>query len=149
MTKKNVLYISIKESRGPTDYDYGDAPTYENYSRDSISISVDEKAYLKRDSCQDYWTEEVEINFEPKVGQKVFMIVPRYTSGGTFGQTSGYYQIFGVYSTEKAAESMREFLYLENSSSKEGLMGTGMYRAWMGYFESLENIELHYLTVYE
>ena len=146
-----ILYVAIRQNRGPIEYDHEDiADPYDNYSRESISIEVEPFAYLKRESCQEFWTEEVEIPFKPVVGKKVYMVLPRYSSGGTFGTTSGYHQIYGIYSTAELANDVERFLHCEYAAYQtSGSFAPGAHRSWMGYFESLEDIEIHELTVHE
>ncbi len=140
MKDKNHLYIHVDQNEYREYHE-------EDFSRSSIEIKVTENVFLSRESSSEFWLEQVNVDFEPKKGQKVFAVIPRYTSGGTFGTTRGYYTVFGIYSTEENANEMKDFLNLEYKAYKSGERIQNSYRPWMGYFESLNDIEIHELTV--
>jgi hypothetical protein len=66
------------------------------------------------------------------------LLIVRYSTGDTFSHTNGYWKIIGFYKDAKEAIATRDKI---EDDSYEG------HKPWFGYFESLENIELHTLVV--
>ena len=73
---------------------------------------------------------------------KLYLAVVRYTDGGTFGKTIGYWEVIGVAPTYKIAELMLEEAI---KSTKKGDYKN--YKPWEGYFASLNDTEIHKLDV--
>lgn len=98
------------------------------------------------------YTEEFDISFKYKPGDTIYLVIPRYFSGGTFGRTCGYWKIYGAFKTRKAAEKLQKELEEENKSyiddkwqrrKGKATLKNFEYREWHGYFEGLENVEIH------
>jgi len=66
------------------------------------------------------------------------LLVVRYSTGDTFSHTNGYWTIIGFYKNAKEAVEIKDKI---NDGSYEG------YKPWVGYFESLEDVELHTMVV--
>lgn len=105
----------------------------------------------------------VRVDFEPKDGQDVHVVVVRYGTGDTFGHTDGCGHIEGVYADDKLATKIGEAIH-KGYDSKDGgkhysgksygeyrmLKGTSekdAYYPWEGYFESLQGVEIHTFTL--
>lgn len=73
---------------------------------------------------------------------KLFLAVVRYGTGDTFGHTTGAWYIVGVAPTREIAQAM---LKEESEPSKQG--DYLRYKRWEGYFESLEDTEIHELDL--
>lgn len=83
---------------------------------------------------KDWWLKEIrDLPFIPKVGDKLYIIIVRYTTGGTFGYTIGAWHIEGVYKTPKEAINIKT--QIENNTY-EGC------KPWEGHFERLEYVDL-------
>ena len=72
----------------------------------------------------------------------LYLAVVRYSTGDTFGRTTGCWHVVGVAPTYKIAELMLEE---ETKPSKPG--DYRHYKPWEGYFESLEDTEIHKLDL--
>ena len=94
-------------------------------------------------SC--YNRETCEVEWEPKIGDKVFVLVVRYSDGCTFGQSCGYFHIYGVFRTEEELLSYK--IALENYT--EETKWSDYHRPWVGYFSSLEGWEIYEATLGE
>lgn len=70
--------------------------------------------------------------------ERVFLVIPRYYSGGTFGRTCGYWCVEGVFKTPEEAEALAKAIRGKDYKSK-----TRDYLPWVGYFEGLEDVEIH------
>jgi len=70
---------------------------------------------------------------------ELYLAVIRYSTGDTFGHTTGAWHIVGAAPTYKIAELM---LNEALNSSKENT-----YKPWEGYFERFENTEVHKLDL--
>lgn len=73
---------------------------------------------------------------------KLFLAVVRYSTGDTFGHSSGEWYIVGVAPTRKIAKLM---LAEETKAAVNGDYAN--YKRWQGYFESLEGTEIHELDL--
>lgn len=96
------------------------------------------------------------VTFEPVTGAEVFVVAVTYGDGDSFGSSSGNVQIVGVYDDEEIADAIAKNIRADDSNSdrygnvkkgkKEHYTG---YKAWTGYFESLEGVEVHRLRLDE
>lgn len=73
-------------------------------------------------------------------GDNMYLVVVRYSSGNTFGHSTGHAYVEGVYDTKESANLVAAMIEAESYSSKG-------YLPWQGYFESLEGVEIHNITV--
>lgn len=96
-----------------------------------------------------YYSDEVEVSFEPKVDQVVWVVVVEYSSGDTFGRSSGNTTVVGVYDDGVVASIVKgkiEDDYKDKSNSFDQIKIEGqpdIYTyTWKGYFESLENVHV-------
>jgi len=152
MTTTTRLHVFIKSSSSG-DGGYCDDKEQGSYDwRNPSFKEIEIKSYccLSEDNAkkEDLWAEAVEVEFEPKVGSQVFMVVPRYSTGNTFGTSYGEYTIHGIYSTLDKAQSVVKFLETEYDCYREAKINLS-YRVWMGFFERLEEIQIEVLEVYE
>lgn len=69
----------------------------------------------------------------------LFLAVVRYSTGDTFGHTRGAWYVAGIAPTYKIAQMMLD----EETKPSE----PGRYKPWEGYFESLEDTEIHELRL--
>lgn len=133
-----ILYIEYTEyttggevCEGDEDSDW---PNYDpKYTDFDISC-----VRLKKDS---WFHEKVETDFDRNIGDKVYILVGRYTTGCTFGSSHGCFSFEGVYKTLEDLERKKKELnkqyqqYLAKSLEYED------YKPWMGHFESLEEFQ--------
>ena len=140
----NKLFVSTETQ---TVRDYHDGETYGSWER--VENYLGSKVALEGKGSIGWFSEEVEVSFEPKVGQWVFVVIVQYSSGDSFGNSSGNISIAGVYDTpDKAAQVRQAILEDEknNPHSYESLEIPGeasIYPGdWKGYFESLEDVRI-------
>lgn len=88
------------------------------------------------------WSETINIDFDPKGMEHLYVVVVRYSSGSTFGSTHGHWYIVGAYKGYKEAEAV------EVSISKNKYKGK-RYKPWEGYFESLEGVTVERLDIWK
>ena len=75
----------------------------------------------------------------------LFLAVVRYSTGNTFGHTTGEHYIVGIAPTYEIAQMM---LDEETKPSPKNSHGSQIrYKPWEGYFESLEDTEIHQLRL--
>jgi len=85
------------------------------------------------------WSKEsVEVDFKPEVGSNIWVVVVRYSKGGTFGRTNGAWNIIGIYKNAEEAKKVEASIH-DNSYSG--------YKCWSGYFEELERVDVEQMTV--
>jgi hypothetical protein len=76
---------------------------------------------------------------------KLFLAVVRYGTGDTFGHTNGAWYVAGIAPTYKIAQAI-----LEEETKPSGPPEKGSwqhYKRWEGYFESLQDTEIHELSL--
>ena len=98
------------------------------------------KLYSEVDENTFYWVETLYCNFDPKgmIGKEVYVLVVRYRTGDTFGHSTGQWFVEGAYLD---GDKAREVAELINNDKYKG------NKPWNGYFERLENVELHKFTL--
>lgn len=80
------------------------------------------------------YTEQVEVDFDVKVGDGLWVVYVRYGTGDSFGHTNGAWTIIGVYKDQDEAAKIVEQINLKTYP--------GEYHVWEGYFESFECCEV-------
>jgi len=101
-----------------------------DFSEEYTTLSVD-GLYKEKPSCGYYETFEID---DKKRGTKLYIVVVRYSTGSTFGQSNGCSYFEGIYNTAEEAGAISDSIY------KNKYLG---YRPWHGYFERLEDVEIH------
>lgn len=133
---KSTVWLTYRESTsGGQAIDPDDGWT--DYEDEHVDFSL-RHCYSTAEKVPDWLREQVDVDFKVKVGAEVDVVVVRYTTGGTFGRTLGYWYIEGIYPKGKQAEKVSKSIY---NGTYEG------YKPWVGYFESLEQVEIETLTV--
>ena len=138
LTTTHEIYLSYTEDRHEIE------PFVEQYldhGTDGIDFTL-HGAHLTAPS----WSETVKIDFEPKVGDEIFVVVIRYYDGDSFGRTYGHWHIGGAFPTEKRATEWMEAIISDRPPMKNGHR---YYQEWEGYFAGLESNEVVKLYVGE
>jgi hypothetical protein len=154
---QNQIYLVYRESHSggepenPEDRWTSHSPLYTEFYPQAL--------YLNLQSFQ----ETINVSWEPKLDQKVWIVVVRYQSGNTFGTSHGNWTIVGAYLTSQDAEAIAtiinkypgkadysRFSEKRNKSDRELLeeaiqpyVGEHFYPSWFGYFERYEGVEVH------
>jgi hypothetical protein len=96
-----------------------------------------------------FWSNEIETSFEAKVGDLVYPVIVIYSTGNTFGSSSGNVTVAGIYNTPEKAQEVRELILKDNKENRDGygyLEVPGEPQiypgTWKGYFESLDDIRV-------
>lgn len=121
------------------------------------SITVGEEAKLLKNRSS--WGDDVPCPEGVKVGDTVYLVFAIWSSGDSFGMAhGGSSDAVGAYRTAEEAERVAAILRkgdrsgdYETRTAAEILDGNGRpYRYckdWMGYFDSLNSIEVHPIKV--
>lgn len=89
-----------------------------------------------------YYKEEIDVDWDVKDGEKVFVLIARYSSGGTFGSTHGHFSVQGIFQTEQEMLAKQAILEKDtNDYLDKGNKRKIPYYPWIGYFEHLEDFE--------
>lgn len=72
---------------------------------------------------------------EEITGENVYLVVARYTNGGTFGQTSGYYTVVAAFNENASASTWRQVNYDKYK------------RQYSGYFDSLDSLDVESVRI--
>lgn len=88
------------------------------------------------------WSETIEVDFDPSsyLGQEIYVVVVRYSTGDTFGRRNGAWKVVGAYVNEEQVVKIEK-------SIEDGSYNKGHDVPWEGYFESFEGIERHVFTL--
>lgn len=105
---------------------------------------------------------------DAKKGEIVYLVVVRYTTGCTFGSVQGCWEIINAYKTQEEANAIANVIEEDDKAEKlyehqykehqyngkpkpEELVlkykGSD-YVPWRGYFEALEEVEIHPMVVF-
>lgn len=90
------------------------------------------------------WSETIKVDFDPSRSKHLYVVIVRYSSGGTFGTTHGNWHIQGAYKSYVKAEKVEIAI-----SNSKGKYAEGNYNPWQGYFESLEKVTIERLDIWE
>ena len=78
-------------------------------------------------------------------GAMLYAVVADYESGSTFGRDGGHACILDVFDNKADAESLaRAALKADAKESSFTWRGKSYYRAWVGYFERLQSLDVWY-----
>ena len=141
----NTLHITT-ETQVVKDYwdgeEYGDWEQQHDYRGSKVSIA-------NKGGQIGWWSNEIEVSFEPKVGDWVYPVIVIYGTGNSFGHSSGEVTVAGIYNTPEKAREVRELILKDN---KENRGGYGYLKVpgepdiypgtWKSYFENLEDIRI-------
>jgi len=143
--KKKEIYITYEENRT------GGVPEsnerYCNYSDTHIDIRW-KKAHIKHPG--DYQVERVDIDFDPKEVDHIYIVFVRYGSGSSFGTSYGEWELIGAYKNyEDAQEVLDKINYDEEHKHNEDYKKEYEkdFRSWDGYFERFESAEIEVLHI--
>ena len=96
-----------------------------------------EKCFKTKDKAP--WLRQVEtVDFDPKVGDTVYVLYVRYGTGNSFGHVNGAWSILGIYEDHEQAEKIKDSI---NNNTYDG------YRCWEGYFECFESCSVESMVV--
>ncbi|MDE2095710.1 MAG: hypothetical protein KGL39_00505 [Patescibacteria group bacterium] len=134
-----VLYVDYCESYSGGEIRAGqenkDWPDYEDEYIDFRITSC----HLEKGNAE-WLRQEENVAFKPEIGQKVYIVLVRYTTGSTFGTVYGAWFIAGVYDDENRAKEV------------EGKIEAGKWSdsgVWTGFFSSLEEVFVEEFLVEE
>lgn len=130
---KSTLFVGYKEGYlsggqaiNPEDRWSSHEDEYRYFDLEGVWLDREEAPWL---------IESVDVNFKPKKGQFVYVLVVIYSSGGTFGKSYGNGCIVGIYEKPEEAAKIEETIY-------NGTYSDNNYAPWVGYFETLENVKI-------
>lgn len=112
-------------------------------SREDTIVRVDFKKLYRQPPTHRFFYDAVDISNPDMLKlDSLYLAVVRYSTGDTFGHTTGAWYIVGVAPTNAIAQLM-----LDEATvlSKPGDYSS--YKPWEGYFERLEHTEIHKLDL--
>lgn len=125
----------------------------DGWDRGDFAVDADGFEAVKTDVYSDKWNDVFEVSDDAEV---LVGVIVRYTTGNTFGNTSGVVQVMDVFDNIEDAEALIKVLtddqYKGSGSGRHynwnrEYKGKEYYVNWLGYFESLDSIEAMVLTV--
>lgn len=85
-----------------------------------------------------------------KAGGTIYVVIVTYSSGNTFGSSSGNCSEVWAFDNREQAKACAE-LIRENGSDgpfTQEFQGHQFYTSWVGYFESIEYVDVYEFSVY-
>lgn len=148
---KRQLYLEYSEYRTggePTDPD-------EWTSHEDEFVDFSPTALGLTQSKKHWRNETINIDFIPRVGQEVTLVVVRYETGSTFGRIIGVWQMVGVLEDPKKVTEIRDLISKFNDGSYKGinkrmakLTGQEHFSPdWVGYFERFIETATYTMTL--
>ena len=132
----HVLYMNVTERSSG-----GEAESDEEWSHHSdVVLDVQFISVYRNKKDGFFPSYSFEVSEEIYNSDKVFLVIPRYFDGGTFGRTCGYWKVEGAFLTETEALEMSR--QIETGTYKKG-----QFLSWNGYFAGLEGVEVHCFTI--
>lgn len=101
--------------------------------RNPSYISVTFKSVVRE--SPGFFAYDFDVSEEVYSSERVFLVIPRYQDGNSFGTTHGNWDVWAAVATEDEALKIRESILSDDH--------TDDYRPWKGYFASLEGVEIH------
>lgn len=135
--KKNEIYLTYESDQSGGGYEPGESGPYGCRKTTYRTF----KLLGAWTTAQD-WVETVEVDFTPKSGEKVYIIVVRYSTGDSFGRSNGHWHIEGAYNDRDEAEAIGKRIAHGNYKKDS-------YLPWNGYFEHLEEVSVEGLDLDE
>ena len=85
------------------------------------------------------WSESIQVDFDPSKCDTLYVVIVRYSSGGTFGTSHGHWHVIGAYKTYIQAMKVEKTIPDKYKGDKP----------WEGYFESFEKVGIERLDVWK
>lgn len=144
MNETNTVWVKVQSY---TTHEHWDGQLYGDWSATHEYGGVEVK--LTGEGEFGYSSSSMEVGFKPEVDQVVWVVIVEYSSGDTFGHSSGNTTVVGVYDDGVVASIVKgkiEDDYRDKRNSFDEIRIEGhpdIYTyQWKGYFESLENIHV-------
>jgi hypothetical protein len=105
------------------------------------------RAFVDR-SSNSYYGDSAVRELDVQIGDTVYAVVADYESGDTFGRSGGHAQVLDVFATLEEAEALVKAALAvpadDTSYSRYGFTHNGKdySRSWVGYFESLQSMDI-------
>lgn len=121
-----------------------------------LNIYIDERYKKARQKTKEWKIECLSHDNTIKIGDTVYLLVIRYTYGGTFDTTRGAWLIEGVYKKEALAKEVEQTILKDDEAYRNASMHHkkyqpkykgGRYESWHGYFNSLDTTSIYSLKV--
>lgn len=132
------------------DFNSQDWSGYSEYEKEFTPLSL-HRSEPKNKSYGDY-PERLELDFNPARSKKLWLVIVRYSDGGTFGTTHGYWKVKAICKDDKKAgeiaQQIRSGTFPKPTYQWHGKTHTGMHE-WEGYFSSLDDVEIHGMEIVE
>jgi hypothetical protein len=100
------------------------------------------------------WYGNDTFDVEPNEHGFVYAVIARYSTGDTFGHDDGRVQVMDVFDNNEAAAALTVALECSERDKDQTVVdfelkhgGREYYLPWVGYFEHLENVDVHPLRV--
>jgi hypothetical protein len=112
-------------------------------------------AWVEEDAKYSYFGDSLSKEFpdDVTVGTTLYAVVADYSSGSTFGRDGGYSKVLDVFTSSEEAEALYQAAMADPADSRWDSKysftynGKNYYRDWVGYFESLNSLDVWQIVV--
>lgn len=143
--------VETWQSEGPSEaYEKGEAYSFRGSTAGRVTNVI---AFIEREASPYYGESAGKDIPDVKQGDTVYAVVADYSSGDTFGQDGGHSQVLDFFSDPDEADGLLRAAQADPTSDdfhnrySFTYNGKEYNRAWAGYFESLNDLEVWACTV--
>jgi hypothetical protein len=147
-----------------TEYETSEQDPEDSWDRADTTMEVVGVSAIRVSDRVDRVSDRVEVrrgwygndtfDVEPNERGLVYAVIARYSTGDTFGRDDGRVQVMDVFDNNEEAAALTEALECSEHDKSEAVVnfelkhgGREYYLPWVGYFEHLENVDVHPLRV--
>lgn len=111
----------------------------DEWSRDSTDgvVSIIGATITSKDGYDTLGTDA-----ELKKGDTIYLVWAQYSTGDTFGNDGGQYELLEVHTDKAVADARREMYENLGDNRSEDVGQCVGYVPWLGYFESLDFVQV-------
>lgn len=132
------LYLTYEET-----VTGGERTSDEPYSQRTPRHTTVQFKTLARKQGDKFFPHTVEVTDDVHAAEVVFLVIPRYYDGDSFGTSRGLWAVWAAVKTEDEA------LKIQRDIESGALHKDGKYLPWEGHFCGLEGVEVHAFRVGE
>lgn len=163
--KKKELILTYQENKYGDYSDEEGTRSTETVEWYPLGVYVDEQSKKAREKTKEWQIERLDLDGIINPGDMIWIVVVRYTTGGTFCNTSGAWCLEAVFREESEAKNVASLIEedekamnawcLLNPNFKRKLTDKPPkdkykpeeWKPWRGHFEELEFVEVHNFKV--
>lgn len=140
------LYAVFSEYSERSENKYSDEPYDYSWEEDVTCIL---EAVSLRNESNDFSIScrEFDVDADLKEGDSVFVVTVTYSTGDTFGHSTGNMEVEGIYTNAKEAKDIADLIENDTGDADNYRKAKDYYPVWSGYFESVSDVRVHTVKI--